>query len=98
VLIVKVHPEVLAGENLPDKTRENSHLWTHRYESINDLEQHLHRNGTRILKFFLHLSKEEQRQRFLARLDDPRRTGSSAWPTSRSASAGTTTSAPTKTR
>ncbi|WP_022981871.1 ADP-polyphosphate phosphotransferase [Ideonella sp. B508-1] len=71
VLIVKVHPEVLAGENLPDKTRENSHLWTHRYESINDLEQHLHRNGTRILKFFLHLSKEEQRQRFLARLDDP---------------------------
>lgn len=71
VLIVKVHPEVLAGENLPDKTRENSHLWQHRYESINDLEQHLHRNGTRILKFFLHLSKEEQRQRFLARLDDP---------------------------
>lgn len=71
VLIVKVHPEVLAGENLPDKTRENSHLWTHRYESINGLEQHLHRNGTRILKFFLHLSKEEQRQRFLARLDDP---------------------------
>lgn len=73
VLIVKVHPEVLAGENLPDKTRENSHLWPHRYESINGLEQHLHRNGTRILKFFLHLSKEEQRQRFLARLDDPQK-------------------------
>ncbi|MCA6217093.1 polyphosphate kinase 2 family protein [Ideonella sp. B7] len=73
VLIVKVHPEVLAGENLPDKTRENSHLWPHRYESINDLERHLHRNGTRILKFFLHLSKEEQRQRFLARLDDPQK-------------------------
>ena len=46
-------------------------LWAHRYASINDLERHLHRNGTRIVKFFLHLSKEEQARRFLARLEDP---------------------------
>ncbi len=46
-------------------------IWQERYRSINDLEQHLHRNGTRIVKFFLHLSKEEQRKRFLARIDEP---------------------------
>lgn len=71
VLIVRVHPEILASQNLPDETRTDDKFWQHRYASINDLEKHLHRNGTRVVKFFLHLSKEEQRRRFLARLDDP---------------------------
>ena len=69
VLIVRVHPEILQSEGLP---REDlAHVWRHRYHSILELEKHLHRNGTRIVKFFLHLSKEEQRRRFLARLEDP---------------------------
>jgi PPK2 family polyphosphate:nucleotide phosphotransferase len=71
VLIVRVHPEILRGEGLPDEAIDDRKLWTHRYRSILDLEKHLHRNGTRIVKFFLHLSKEEQRRRFLARIDDP---------------------------
>ena len=71
VLIVRVHPEILAREHLPDDALHGDHFWKHRFTSINDLEKHLHRNGTRILKFFLHLSKEEQRRRFLARLDNP---------------------------
>ncbi|MEO6277030.1 ADP-polyphosphate phosphotransferase [Roseateles sp.] len=71
VLIVRVHPEILAAQSLPEETPRGNKLWAQRYESINQLEQHLHRNGTRVLKFFLHLSQEEQRQRFLARLDDP---------------------------
>jgi PPK2 family polyphosphate:nucleotide phosphotransferase len=71
VLIVRVHPEILRGQALPEETLDDGKLWTHRYRSILDLEKHLHRNGTRIVKFFLHLSKEEQRRRFLARIDDP---------------------------
>jgi len=71
VLIVRVHPEILAAQSLPKSTAKPPKLWDERYASINNLEQHLHRNGTRVIKFFLHLSKEEQRQRFLARLDDP---------------------------
>ncbi len=71
VLIVRVHPEILAGQHLPDETTQDDDFWEHRYRSINDFEKHLHRNGTRIVKFFLHLSKEEQRRRFLARIDDP---------------------------
>ncbi len=71
VLIVRVHPEILAGQKLPDDGRKGEEFWQHRYRSINDLEKHLHRNGTRIVKIFLHLSKEEQRRRFLARIDDP---------------------------
>ena len=70
VLIVRVHPDILAGQNLPEETTKDKDFWKDRYRSINDLERHLHRNGTRILKFFLHLSKEEQRRRFLARIDD----------------------------
>ena len=73
VLIVRVHPEILAGQNLPEETMEDKDFWKHRYRSINDLERHLDRNGTRVVKFFLHLSKEEQRKRFLARIDDPDR-------------------------
>jgi PPK2 family polyphosphate:nucleotide phosphotransferase len=73
VLIVRVHPGVLAGQNLPEETTQDKNFWKHRYRSINDLERHLFRNGTRVVKFFLHLSKEEQRKRFLARIDDPDR-------------------------
>jgi PPK2 family polyphosphate:nucleotide phosphotransferase len=71
VLIVRVHPEILHGQGLPAEDLNDANFWQHRYRSILDLEKHLHRNGTRIVKFFLHLSKEEQRRRFLARIDDP---------------------------
>jgi PPK2 family polyphosphate:nucleotide phosphotransferase len=71
VLIVRVHPEILRGQGLPEEAIDDGKLWMHRYRSILGLEKHLHRNGTRIVKFFLHLSKEEQRRRFLARIDDP---------------------------
>ena len=71
VLIVRVHPEILRAQNIPDELLNTKTIWQERYRSIVDLEQHLHRNGTRIIKFFLHLSKEEQRKRFLARIDDP---------------------------
>ena len=67
VLIARVHPEILKAEGLP----ELAHRWRHRFRSINDLEAHLHRNATHILKFFLHLSPEEQRLRFIDRIDDP---------------------------
>jgi PPK2 family polyphosphate:nucleotide phosphotransferase len=73
VLVVKVHPEILTGQGLPPELTEDKNFWDKRYRSITDLEKHLHRNGTRVLKFFLHLSKEEQRRRFLKRLDDPAR-------------------------
>ena len=71
VLITRVHPEILRTERLPDATLEAKSIWLERYRSITDLEAHLFRNGTRIIKFFLHLSKNEQRKRFLARIDDP---------------------------
>ena len=73
VLIVRVHPEILRAQNLPRDISAGGEVWERRYESIAGLERHLHRNGTRIVKFFLHLSKEEQRKRFLARIDDPDR-------------------------
>jgi PPK2 family polyphosphate:nucleotide phosphotransferase len=71
VLIVRVHPEILRAEGLVDPPGEDKALWQSRYRSIVDLERHLHANGTRIIKFYLHLSKEEQRKRFLARIDEP---------------------------
>ncbi|WP_421917420.1 hypothetical protein [Mesorhizobium sp.] len=71
VLITRVHPEMLHGEGLPDALLDDNRLWHDRYRSITDLERHPHANGTRIVKIFLHLSKEEQRQRFLARIDEP---------------------------
>jgi PPK2 family polyphosphate:nucleotide phosphotransferase len=71
VLIARVHPEILSREALPDEQTEDGAVWQARYKSILDLEGHLHRNGTRIIKVFLHLSKEEQRRRFLQRIDDP---------------------------
>jgi len=71
VLIARVHPEILRSEGLPDKLLEDETIWQGRYRSIVDLEHHLRCNGTRIVKFFLHLSEDEQRKRFLARIDDP---------------------------
>jgi PPK2 family polyphosphate:nucleotide phosphotransferase len=70
VLIVRVHPEILAGEKIPDAL-VTKRIWEERYEDINAFERHLARNGTAILKFFLNVSKKEQKKRFLARLDDP---------------------------
>jgi PPK2 family polyphosphate:nucleotide phosphotransferase len=71
VLVVRVHPELLAAERLPRPQATDKHLWRDRYRSIVGMEEHLHRNGTRIVKFFLHMSKAEQRRRLLARIDDP---------------------------
>jgi PPK2 family polyphosphate:nucleotide phosphotransferase len=72
VLIVRVHPTILRTQRLPDALiRDEKDVWRGRYRSIVDLESHLHRNGTRIVKFFLHLSKDEQRKRFLERIDEP---------------------------
>jgi len=71
VLIVRVHPEILRAQGLPDGLVGEKTIWKERYRSIVDLEKHLHRNGTRIIKFFLHLSEEEQRKRFLDRIDEP---------------------------
>jgi polyphosphate kinase 2 (PPK2 family) len=68
VLVVRVHPELLRGERVPDG--KGASVWQHRYQSIVDFERHLHRNGTRVVKFFLHLSKDEQRKRFLDRIDE----------------------------
>jgi PPK2 family polyphosphate:nucleotide phosphotransferase len=73
VLILRVHPELLAAESLSPELTQGKDFWEKRFRSITDLEKHLHRNGTRVIKFFLHLSKEEQRKRFLRRLDDPDR-------------------------
>ena len=69
-LVVRVHPEILNYQQLPDST-DRSDIWEARYESIRDHEKHLAKNGTVILKFWLNVSKEEQRQRFLSRLNEP---------------------------
>jgi len=71
VLIVRVHPEILRNQGLPDGWIAEQAIWEERYHSMVDLEAHLHRNGTRIVKFYLHMSKEEQRKRFIARIDKP---------------------------
>jgi len=71
VLIVRVHPEILQAQNISDRLLNKATIWQERYRSIVDMENHLHRNGTRIIKFFLHLSEEEQRKRFLERIDKP---------------------------
>jgi PPK2 family polyphosphate:nucleotide phosphotransferase len=73
VLIARVHPEILRSEGVPDAPASEKTIWHHRYRSIAALERHLHENGTRIIKFFLHLSKEEQRKRFIQRIDDPKK-------------------------
>jgi len=74
VLIVKVHPEIILKQKLPgidSLDKVNTEFWENRYKSINDLEKHLVRNGTTVLKFFLHVSKEEQADRFLKRINEP---------------------------
>jgi len=70
VLIVRVHPKLLRAQGIPDKEASKEGFWKGRYRSIVQLEHHLHRNGTKIVKFYLHLSKDEQRKRFLERIDD----------------------------
>ena len=71
VLIVRVHPEILRNQRLPKELVDEKNIWRERYRSIVDLERHLYRNGTRIVKIFLNLSYEEQRKRFLARIEVP---------------------------
>jgi PPK2 family polyphosphate:nucleotide phosphotransferase len=71
VLVVRVHPEILRNEGLADASSKGRVVWHDRYRSIVDLERHLYRNGTRLIKFYLHLSKEEQRKRFLERIAEP---------------------------
>jgi PPK2 family polyphosphate:nucleotide phosphotransferase len=73
VLVVRVHRALLEGEGLSDAPHHMADLWEDRYRSIIDFERHMHANGTRIVKIFLHLSKSEQRERFLARIDDPKK-------------------------
>jgi PPK2 family polyphosphate:nucleotide phosphotransferase len=73
VLVTRVHPEILDTQNLPKRSLDAKHFWRDRYRSIVDLEAHLHRNGTRVVKFFLHLSKKEQAKRFLERIDEPQK-------------------------
>ncbi|NVO05394.1 MAG: polyphosphate kinase 2 family protein [Rhodoferax sp.] len=77
VLIVRVHRDILSSEGLTEESLTVSgggrNVWHSRYRSILDLERHLHANGTRIVKFFLHISKEEQRKRFVERIDDPQK-------------------------
>jgi PPK2 family polyphosphate:nucleotide phosphotransferase len=72
VLIARVHPEILCGEGLPPADDDKS-VWHDRYRSMVQLEKHLDRNGTRIIKFYLHLSKDEQRRRFIERIDQPQK-------------------------
>jgi PPK2 family polyphosphate:nucleotide phosphotransferase len=71
VLVVRVHPEILASQALPPELLNRRKIWEWRYQSIRDFEAHLHRNGTRVIKFFLHISKEEQRRRLLERMNEP---------------------------
>lgn len=70
-LILRVHPEYLESEGIPKELMDRKKIWKQRYHSITELEKHLHRNGTCVVKFYLHLSKEEQRKRFLSRIEDP---------------------------
>jgi PPK2 family polyphosphate:nucleotide phosphotransferase len=71
VLVVKVHPEILSGQGLPPELTDKERIWEGRYRSIVEFERHLHRSGTRVIKFYLHLSKEEQRKRLMKRIDEP---------------------------
>jgi PPK2 family polyphosphate:nucleotide phosphotransferase len=71
VLVVRVHPEILRREGLSEELRDEKAVWSERYRCIENFETHLHRNGTHVVKIFLHLSQEEQRKRFLERIDEP---------------------------
>jgi PPK2 family polyphosphate:nucleotide phosphotransferase len=70
VLVVRVHPEILHQRDLPANLITSHSIWTDRYRSINEMEAHLNRNGTKIIKIFLHQSKNEQRKRFIKRIDN----------------------------
>ena len=71
VLVVRVHPEILERQQLPDKIKTDKNIWKKRFEDIKNFETYLTNNGVHVLKFFLHVSKEEQKERFLARIDEP---------------------------
>jgi len=71
VLVARVHPEILQGQRLPASAMNDKDIWLHRFKEINDFERHLVRNGTIVLKFFLNVSKAEQKRRFLERIEDP---------------------------
>jgi PPK2 family polyphosphate:nucleotide phosphotransferase len=71
VLIVRVHPEILLAQGLSDLPKDENTMWADRYQSITQLERHLTRNGTRVIKFFLHISEDEQKRRFIERIDNP---------------------------
>lgn len=71
VLIARVHPQVLEAQNIPPALMNKETIWKDRFKSIMDMESHLHRSGTIVLKFYLHISREEQRKRFIARIDEP---------------------------
>ena len=71
VLVVRVHPEILHNQGLPEELIDEKNIWEERYRSIVELESHLYRNATRTVKFFLNISKGEQKKRFLARIDEP---------------------------
>jgi PPK2 family polyphosphate:nucleotide phosphotransferase len=73
VVIARVHPEVLRAERVPGARADDPSLWRQRFHSIVEFERHLDRNGTRVVKFFLHISKDEQRRRLLARIDEPKK-------------------------
>ena len=70
VLIVRVHPQILQGQHLPDEIKNDRDIWKNRFEQIRNFESHLAENGTHILKFFLNVSKEEQKKRFLSRIEE----------------------------
>jgi PPK2 family polyphosphate:nucleotide phosphotransferase len=71
VLVVRVHPEILHNQGLPEELIDEKNIWEERYRSIVELESHLYRNATRTIKIFLNISKAEQKKRFLARIDEP---------------------------
>lgn len=73
VLVAKVHPELIATQRIPGADPQSEKFWQHRYDDINTFEKHLVRNGTAIVKFFLNVSQQEQHQRFLARINDPKK-------------------------
>jgi polyphosphate kinase 2 (PPK2 family) len=71
VLVARVHPEILKSQQLPPELTDKNKIWKNRYKSIVDIERHLYNNGTHIIKFYLHLSEEEQKKRFIERIDQP---------------------------
>jgi PPK2 family polyphosphate:nucleotide phosphotransferase len=71
VIVVRVHPQILEGQQLPESVKKDSNIWTQRFRHIRDWEAHLAENGIHIIKFFLNVSKEEQKRRFLARIAEP---------------------------